>query len=163
MIDAATKGALTELEKIVDDESSHKVSKDQWDALDNRIGAIFPDWYRDIMAKFRIAGTDFEVDTEDCQLYEIRFTSPDMVPGTVDEITQWQWDFEALVNSEYFPLAWGQDGQIFVTDRSGQGPVAQLETTCHDGQTFVAALATSPFWSRISDFTTDLIPAGYEE
>ncbi len=162
MIDKATESALVELEQLIDDDESRKVPLVEWESLDPQIAAIFPSWYRNLLARFRIAGTNFDVDKEDLQIWEIRFTSPEMVTGSADELYQAQWDFEALVESEYFPIAWGQDGGFFVALRSAQGPVSQFEATCLDGVTFVAAVAKSPSWESISKFIEDLLPEGYE-
>jgi hypothetical protein len=56
--------AITELLTLESQQVGRTIPRGEWDTLHPVVGAVFPDWYRDLMANYPLAGREFDIDED---------------------------------------------------------------------------------------------------
>lgn len=142
-------------------EGARTVGVMEWQSIDPAVSIIFPDWYRDLISRHALIGIPFGIKTKWNQTFDITLTEPEMVSGSLEEFCAGHYAFPPLIESEYFPIGFSEDGDIFVARRDLPTGVFQFQLEWDGDESFVAGVIDETKWNDISEFASELMPEGY--
>lgn len=118
--------AVENLLSLESQQIGRKIPKEEWNTLCPAVSALFPDWYRELMSQYPLAGREFDVDEEDFYQGELHLWEPPFIDSIQDEqeLTCF-YGIDFTAESSGFPFCHLPDGEIVIAT----------------GQTFETALA----------------------
>lgn len=107
--------AVEDLLSLESRQLGRKIPKDEWNTLSPVVSSLFPDWYRELMAQYPLAGREFDIDEEDFYQGELHLWEPKFIDYISDErelACFYGMDF--TVEGSGFPFCHLPDGEIVI-------------------------------------------------
>ena len=149
--------AIGELLSLESGQDGRKIPVDGWQALQPGIGALFPGWYRELMAQYPLAGREFDVDEEGFYQGEIHFWEPAFSEHLADagELSSFYGAGLSFPESG-FPFCHLPDGEMIVA--TGENPETAVVVYFNG----IRLEERSPLNGGLAEFFSRLIPSDFD-